>query len=192
MDANERGCGRRARLPRKHAAGVWVGVEEGKTVQLDDLIVLETIMPDGTPVTYYGFVDQVTKKFEGNAFDTDAFHVADHSLPVEVSYAAHVQVTRLDPEVFVPPHPGTPAQIVRGEAFQKALYSDRMERKIPIGLTRSGEAIYANLEFLGLRPLISIPLVAELGAGSFAGELPLNAGPITIGLGAPGVHAGLQ
>ena len=126
----------------------WVGVEEGKTVQLDDLIVLETIMPDSTPVTYYGIVDQVTKKFEGNAFDTDAFHVADHSLPVEVSYAAHVQVTRLDPEVFVPPHPGTPAQIVRGEAFQKALYFDRMERKIPIGLTRSGETIYANLEFL--------------------------------------------
>lgn len=126
----------------------WVGVEEGKTVQLDDLIVLETVMPDGGRVTYYGIVDQVTKKFEGNAFDTDAFHVADHSLPVEVSYAAHVQVTRLDPEVFVPPHPGTPAQVVRGEAFQKALYFDRMERKIPIGTTRSGEAIYANLEFL--------------------------------------------
>ena len=126
----------------------WVGVEEGKTVQLDDMIVLETIMPDDTPVKYYGIVDQVTKKFEGNAFDTDAFHVADHSLPVQVSYAAHVQVTRLDPEVFVPPHPGTLAHIVHGEAYQKALYFDRMERKIPIGLSRSGEVIYANLEFL--------------------------------------------
>ena len=111
----------------------WVGVEEGKTVQLDDMIVLETITPDDTPVKYYGIVDQVTKKFEGNAFDTDAFHVADHSLPVQVSYAAHVQVTRLDPEVFVPPHPGTLAHIVHGEAYQKALYFDRMERKIPSG-----------------------------------------------------------
>ena len=74
--------------------------------------------------------------------------MADHSLPVEVSYAAHVQVTRLDPEVFVPPHPGTPAQVVRGEAYQKALYFDQMEHKVAIGLTRTGEPIYANLEFL--------------------------------------------
>jgi len=126
----------------------WVGVEEGKTVQLDDLIVLDTVTPDGAALTYYGIVDQVTKRFEGNAFDTDAFHVADHSLPVEVSYAAHVQVTRLGPEVFVPPHPGTPAQVVRGEAYQKALYFDRMQRKVAIGLARTGEPIYANLEFL--------------------------------------------
>ncbi len=126
----------------------WVGVEEGKMVQLDDLIVLDSVTPDGAALTYYGIVDQVTKCFEGNAFDTDAFHVADHSLPVEVSYAAHVQVTRLDPEVFVPPHPGTPAQVVRGEAYQKALYFDRMERKVAIGLARTGEPIYANLEFL--------------------------------------------
>jgi hypothetical protein len=117
-------------------------------VQLDDLIVLDTVTPDGAVLTYYGIVDQVTKRFEGNAFDTDAFHVADHSLPVEVSYAAHVQVTRLDPELFVPPHPGTPAQVVRGEAYQKALYFDRMERKVAIGLARTGEPIYANLEFL--------------------------------------------
>jgi DNA helicase HerA-like ATPase len=117
-------------------------------VQLDDLIVLETETPDGAALTYYGIVDQVTKRFEGNAFDTDAFHVADHSLPVEVSYAAHVKVTRLNPEIFVPPHPGTPAQVVRGEAYQKALYFDKMERKVAIGLARTGEPIYANLEFL--------------------------------------------
>lgn len=126
----------------------WIGVEEGKLVQLDDLVVLETQTPDGGELVYYGMVDQVTKRFEGNSFDTDAFHVADHSLPVEVSYAAHVRVTRLDPEVFAPPHPGTPAQVVRGEAYQKALYFDRMDRKVPIGVTRTGEPIFANLEFL--------------------------------------------
>lgn len=126
----------------------WIGVEKGKMVQLDDLVVLDTESPDGAPLTYYGIVDQVTKRFEGNAFDTDAFHVADCSLPVEVSYAAHVQVTRLNPEVFVPPNPGTPAQVVRGDAYQKGLYFDRMERKVAIGLARTGDPIYANLEFL--------------------------------------------
>src|SRR5262249_52240032 len=68
--------------------------------------------------------------------------------PVDVSYAAHVQVTRVDPEVFVPPHPGDAAEVVRGEDFQRALYFDQMERRVAIGLTRSGEPIYANLEFL--------------------------------------------
>lgn len=126
----------------------WIGVKDGKMVQLDDLIVVETDTPDGVPLSFYGIVDQVTKRFEGNAFDTDAFHVADHSLPVEVSYAAHVQVTRLNPEVFVPPHPGTPAQVIRGEAYQKALYFDGMDRKVSIGISRTGEPIYANLEFL--------------------------------------------
>jgi DNA helicase HerA-like ATPase len=48
----------------------------------------------------------------------------------------------------MPPDPGTPVRVVHGEDFQKALYIDRMERKIPIGMTRTGEAIYANLEFL--------------------------------------------
>jgi len=47
-------------------------------------------------------------------------------------------------------------------------------------------------KLLGLRPLRSIPLVAELGAGSFAGELPLNAGPIPVGFGVPCTDAGLQ
>jgi len=35
---------------------------------------------------------------------------------------------------------------VTGEAFRRALYFDQMERSIAIGLTRSGEALQANLE----------------------------------------------
>src|SRR5205823_8890429 len=59
-----------------------------------------------------------------------------------------VQVTRVDPEVFIPPHPGDPVRVVRGEEFQRALYFDRMEHRLPIGLTRTGEPVFANLEFL--------------------------------------------
>jgi hypothetical protein len=67
---------------------------------------------------------------------------------VDVSYAAHVQVTRIDPEVFIPPHPGDPVRVVRGAEFERALYFDRMERRLPIGITRTGEPVFANLEFL--------------------------------------------
>jgi DNA helicase HerA-like ATPase len=65
-----------------------------------------------------------------------------------VSYAAHVQVTRVEPEVFVPPGPGEAVSVVRDEEFRRALYFDRMERSVAIGLTRTGEPVHANLEFL--------------------------------------------
>jgi DNA helicase HerA-like ATPase len=126
----------------------WIGVEETRRVQLDDLVVVETETPDGLVVRFYGMVDVVRKRYEGTQFDTDAFRATNGTLPVEVSYAAHVQVTRIDPEIFVPPDPGTPARVVRGEDFQRALYFDRMERRVAIGLTRTGEPIFANLEFM--------------------------------------------
>ena len=126
----------------------WVGIEEGRRVQLDDLIVVETTAPDGQRISFYGVVDLVRKKYEGATFDTDTFRAAAGTLPVEVSYAAHVQVTRVDPEVFIPPHPGDGARVVRGEDFQRALYFDQMEHRMAIGLTRGGEPVYANLEFL--------------------------------------------
>jgi len=132
----------------------WIGVSAGQNVQLDDMVVVETTLPsgpgapEGGHVRFYGIVDQVRKKYEGAVYDSDAFRAVAGTLPVDVSYAAHVQVTRIDPEVFVPPHPGDIAEVVRGEDFQRALYFDQMERRVAVGVTRSGEPIYANLEFL--------------------------------------------
>jgi DNA helicase HerA-like ATPase len=126
----------------------WVGVRDGKRLQLDDLVMAETTSAAGELVRFYGMVDVVRKRFEGSQFDTDAFRVVDGLLPADISYAAHVQVTRVDPEIFVPPSPGDAVQLVTGEAFRRALYFDQMERSIAIGLTRSGEALQANLEFL--------------------------------------------
>jgi uncharacterized protein len=126
----------------------WVGVREGERLQLDDLVVARTTLSDGDEVAFYGIVDIVRKRFEGSQFDTDAFRVADGTLPADISYAAHVQVTRIEPELFVPPTPGDAVQVVRGEEFRRALYFDRMEHSVAIGLTRTGEAVHANLEFL--------------------------------------------
>ncbi|MGE3959644.1 MAG: ATP-binding protein [Vicinamibacterales bacterium] len=126
----------------------WVGVREGERLQLDDLVVVRTVISGGEEVAFYGIVDIVRKRFEGSQFDTDAFRVADGTLPADISYAAHVQVTRVEPEYFVPPTPGDAVQVVHDEEFRKALYFDRMEKSIAIGLTRTGEAVHANLEFL--------------------------------------------
>ncbi len=126
----------------------WVGVRDGERLQLDDLVVVHTSIGDGEQVTFYGLVDIVRKRFEGSQFDTDAFRVADGTLPADISYAAHVQVTRVEPEYFVPPTPGDAVYVVHDEEFRKALYFDRMERSVAIGLTRTGEPVHANLEFL--------------------------------------------
>jgi DNA helicase HerA-like ATPase len=126
----------------------WVGVSEGSQIELDDLVTVETTTPPGQVIRFYGMVDVVRKRYEGAQFDSDAFRAAAGTLPVDVSYAAHVQVTRIAPEIFVPPHPGDVVRIVRGEEFQRALYFDQMERSVAIGLTRTGEPVYANLEFL--------------------------------------------
>jgi DNA helicase HerA-like ATPase len=126
----------------------WVGVEAGNQLELDDLVVAETVSPRGQSVRFFGIIDMVRKRYEGAQYDTDAFRAAAGTLPVDISYAAHVQVTRVDPEVFIPPHPGDAVRVVRGEEFQRALYFDRMEHRLPIGLTRTGEPVFANLEFL--------------------------------------------
>ncbi len=126
----------------------WVGVREGERLQLDDLVVVHSSLAGGDTVTFYGIVDVVRKRFEGSQFDTDAFRVAEGTLPADVSYAAHVQVTRVEPEYFVPPTPGDTVQVVHDEEFRRALYFDRMERSVAIGLTRTGEPVHANLEFL--------------------------------------------
>lgn len=125
----------------------WVGVSGGCFLQLDDLVTVEAVV-DGRTVSFFGIVDLVRKRYEGAQFDSDAFRASEGALPVEVSYAAHVRVTRIDPEVFVPPHPGSDVRVVHGEQFQRALFIDRMERKVAIGSTRAGEAVYANLDFL--------------------------------------------
>jgi len=126
----------------------WIGVGDGSQLQLDELVSVTARTPGGQEVVFYGLVDAVRKRFEGTEFDTDAFRAAEGTMPVDVSYAAHVQVTRIEPEIFVPPHPGTTVRVVRGEDFQRALYFDRMEHKLPIGSTHGGETVYANLEFL--------------------------------------------
>ena len=126
----------------------WVGVRDGQRLQLDDLVSVQTTLASGEVIRFFGVVDLVRKKYEGAQFDTDAFRAAAGTLPVEVSYAAHVQVTRVEPEIFVPPHPGDEVRVVTGLEFEQALSFDRMERRLAIGMTRSGEVVYANLEFL--------------------------------------------
>ena len=126
----------------------WVGVEPGEFLQLDDVVDVETPLPDGDTVRLFGVVDIVRARHEGAKFDSDVFLIEKGVLPAQVSQAAHVRVTRVEPEIFVPPLPGQPVRRAQGVRSGEALFFDAMERRLPIGLSRDGEPVFANLDFL--------------------------------------------
>lgn len=126
----------------------WVGVEEMHYLQLDDVVEVSTPLPDGREVRLYGVVDLVRARHEGATFDSDVFLVEKGILPATVAQAAHVRVTRVEPEIFVPPRPGQPVRRAVGKRRDEALFFDGMERRLPIGLSRDGEPVFANLDFL--------------------------------------------
>jgi DNA helicase HerA-like ATPase len=126
----------------------WVGVAEGQYLQLDDVVLVETPLPDGRRVRLFGVIDLVRARHEGAKFDSDVFLIEDGVMPAAVAYAAHVRVTRVEPEIFVPPRPGQEVLRAAGVDRDQALFFDSMERRLPIGLSRDGEPVFANLDFL--------------------------------------------
>ena len=126
----------------------WVAVAEGQYLQLDDVVALERILPGGEVVSMFGMVSQVRARHEGARFDSDVFLISDGVLPAEVAESAKIAATRFEPETFVPPRPGQAVRRAVGEEREKALFFDRMDQRLPIGLSRAGEPLFLNLEFL--------------------------------------------
>ncbi|MFQ5740845.1 MAG: ATP-binding protein [Acidobacteriota bacterium] len=126
----------------------WVAVAPGQYLQLDDVVALERVLPDQKRVKVYGIVTQVRARHEGARFDSDVFLIEDGVLPAQVSEAAQVMATRFEPEIFVPPRPGQEVRKARDEERDEALFFDRMESRLPVGLSRDGEPLYLNFDFL--------------------------------------------
>src|SRR3954468_15801658 len=126
----------------------WTAVAPDSYLQLDDVVVTRRELPDRDPVTIAGVVTQVRARHEGAMFDSDVFAIADGTLPAQVQEAAEITTTRVDPEVYVPPQPGAVVRRAEGAARAAALYFDRMERTIAIGLGRDGAPLFINADFL--------------------------------------------
>jgi DNA helicase HerA-like ATPase len=128
----------------------WFAVAEGAKVQLDDIVAIKVPDPSdaGAAVQFYGVVDEVRRRLEGVQFDGDTELVAQGLIPAGLSYAAHVLVTRVEPEEFIPPGPGDAVYLASGEALAKALYLDNMEAPLPAGVLRNGEPGYLNFDFI--------------------------------------------
>jgi hypothetical protein len=77
------------------------------------------------------------------------FLIEQGALPAEVCEVAEVTVTRVEPEMYVPPLPGAPVTRAAGAQRDSALYFDEMGSfKVPVGFARDGQPVYVNFEFV--------------------------------------------
>lgn len=130
-----------------------VVLHEDEYLQLDDLVVVRTQLPKGGEIATYGVVVETESRYEGTSFESDTFRVAvEGTLPAEKSRTATVQVTRVLPETWIAPDSGQPVYRAAGAERERALYVDEMraegrDRALPVGLTREGEPVWANIDF---------------------------------------------
>ena len=128
--------------------GFWTYVDPARYLQLDDVVHVRSPLPDGQAVDFYGVVDELRAVQEGVRFASDVALASSGVLPAQAAVSAHVSVTRIEPEIFVPPHPGEAVRRAHDAERDRALFFDAMERRLPVGLSRAGEPIFANLDFL--------------------------------------------
>jgi len=125
-----------------------VVLDDDRFLQLDDLVVVRTTVPDAGEVRTYGMVTEAEAVYEGAALESDTHRIAELGImPAAKVRSARVAVTRVDPEVWVSPDPGERVDRATGEARAKALYTDEMTRPLPVGLGRDGAPVHVDLDF---------------------------------------------
>ena len=125
-----------------------VVLDEDNYLQLDDLVVVRTLVPKVGEIATYGVVTEVAARYEGARFESDTHLIAvEGSLPAELARSATIQTMRVVPEIWVAPNPGQPAERVSGEARDQALYADEMKRRLPVGFARDGLPLWVDLDF---------------------------------------------
>ncbi len=126
-----------------------VGLAPGQYAQLDDVVVTHRPLPGNRDVRIAGVVTNVEAVHEGARFASDVFLIESGALPAEVCEVAEVTVTRVEPELYVPPLPGAAVTRAAGDERESALYFDEMgSARVPVGFGRDGQPVYVNFEFI--------------------------------------------
>lgn len=126
-----------------------VVLEEDAVVQLDDLLTVSRTLADGTAVTHFGIVVELTGEIEGAGFPSDTRRIAaDHTMPGVTSRRAEVQVLRTDPEKWVPPDPGAVCVRAASTSREMALFRDQMAQPLPVGIDQAGDPVWVDFAFL--------------------------------------------
>jgi DNA helicase HerA-like ATPase len=126
-----------------------VGLAPGQYAQLDDVVVTRRPLPGRPDVRIAGVVTNIEAVHEGARFASDVFLIDSGALPAEVCEVAEVTVTRVEPELYVPPLPGAAVSRAVGDERDSALYFDEMGgAKVPVGFGKDGKPVYVNFEFI--------------------------------------------
>ena len=122
-------------------------------LQLDDLVVVRTLVPKLGEVATYGVVTEVSSRYEGTQYESDTFRVAvEGTLPADKARSATVQIVRVLPETWIAPDAGQPVYRATGGERERALYVDEMreggrDRALPVGVTRDDEPVWLDMDF---------------------------------------------
>jgi hypothetical protein len=123
-------------------------LDDDDFLQLDDLVVVRTQVPKAGEVRTYGVVTEAEAVYEGASYESDTHRIAELGImPAAKVRTAQVQVTRVDPEVWVSPDPGETVERATGEERAKALYVDEMGRPLAIGIGRDELPVHVDLDF---------------------------------------------
>jgi DNA helicase HerA-like ATPase len=167
-----------------------VVVEDDQFLQLDDLVVVRTLVPKAGEVRTYGVVTEAEAIYEGAQYESDTHRIAELGImPAQKVRTARVAVTRVDPEVWVSADPGETVDRATGEERRRALYADQMERPLAIGLGRDGLPVHVDLDFFdgrkgGHMSIAGISGVATKTSFALFFLRVLTASPAIVGEGA--------
>jgi len=167
-----------------------VVVEDDQFLQLDDLVVVRTLVPKAGEVRTYGVVTEAEAIYEGALYESDTHRIAELGImPAQKVRTARVAVTRVDPEVWVSADPGETVDRATGEERRRALYADQMERPLAIGLGRDGLPVHVDLDFFdgrkgGHMSIAGISGVATKTSFALFFLRVLTASPAIVGEGA--------
>ncbi len=126
-----------------------LGLAPGQYAQLDDVVVTHRPLPGRETVRIAGVVTNIEAVHEGARFASDVFLIDSGALPGEVCEVADVTVTRVEPELYVPPLPGATVSRAVGAEREAALYFDEMgSSRVPVGFGRDGQPVFVNFEFI--------------------------------------------
>ena len=126
-----------------------VVLAEDATAQLDDLVVMRSTLPNGDEVIHYGIVVEVEGCLDGAQLSSDTIRIVrDRTMPGEVCRRAEIQVLRTDPERWVPPDPGAEVRHAVAHHRDMALFTDKMEGRLPVGVDQAGQPVEIDFTFL--------------------------------------------
>jgi len=126
-----------------------VVLSENAVIQLDDLVRVTHLLPDGREVTHYGIVVEGYGRIEGAEFPSDTRRITGQkTMPGESVRRVAIQVLRTVPELWLPPDPGCDVHRATGIHRDQGLFLDQMEKRLAAGLDQGGQPVYVDFSFL--------------------------------------------